>query len=259
MENRTPDRPLRVLAVSETLALGGGAERLLATLIPKLTKLGVVVDTQTLFEADTSLGPELRAQGCRVFDLGMRPRRGTVRILRALRARIRAGRYDVVWGHLLYGNLFASIAAASARCPSVVTLHSHQLVAHQSWKTHVERQLERNVTGRMASCRVAVSNGMADFYRTSVGWPDVRTIHNGADLASFPTPPAFDEANALRSRHGIPSDAFVFVMPARYVWTKRHDLALHALRILKERGAPLPVVFAPGAGPLFDRVAADAV
>lgn len=246
-------RPLRVLCVIETIALGGGAEQLMATLLPALRERGVDVELAALFPWEPDLGATLEARGVPVHRLGAS---GAFRLLKAaarLRGLIARGRYDIVWGNLRYANMIGRLAARLAGNPAtIVTLHSEGYagLAKLSPRTQLSTLIEKLLLAG-SGAKVAVSQAVAADYAAFFGWSGFDIIHNCVDVS----PPPPQERASVRARHGVGGGDILFVVPARYVPKKGHGALLAALHILKEEHGFRPKLLAFGHGPLKDDLA----
>lgn len=78
---------------------------------------------------------------------------------------------------------------------------------------------------------------------------DCVAIQNGVDPELFSP-----GASAFRHVHGIPADALVILMVARFHYVKRHDLVLDAFARLCRAGFPDARLVLAGSGPLERRV-----
>ncbi|MFI6287044.1 glycosyltransferase [Streptomyces sp. NPDC051018] len=217
----------------------GGAEQQLRLL---LRRLPVDCDVVTLTNPG-AVAEGLRADGVRVFDLGMRGNRDLTALPRLTRL-IRRGRYDLVHTHLyracVYGRLAARLAGVRA---TVATEHS-------LGDAEIEgRPLTRGTralylaTERLGTATVAVSDTVAGRLRDwGVPAGRIHIVPNGIDAARFRFDA--DERLAVRARLGIAPDAFVVGGVGRLVPGKRFDVLVRAVAAL-----PGTVLVIAGDGP----------
>ena len=238
---------MRVLAIIDTLALGGGAERLVVSLVPELARLGVRVDVVSLVATPTDLGDELEAQGFSVRRLAVASPWAMASILPSLAKIVRQGDYDLVWGHLFFGNLYASLATLVGRTKRAVTTHHSPVHFNQSWKSRLLAQVQKRVVSRLAAQTVAVSGGLANEYARLLAWTRPAVIHNGVCLHSLRAASANRELTAAM-RKKYRGAEFTILVPARLVPAKGHKYLLEALQQLEVQHGWQPRLVLLGSG-----------
>lgn len=227
---------MKVLHVITGLGTGG-AETQLRSLLQHTRHEAEVV---CLYNPG-AVADQLRADGVRVIDLGMRSNRDVSAVGRLVRL-IRAGRYDAVHTHLYRACIYGRTAAWLARVPAIVaTEHSLQ-----------DGQLEGRVasssvrrlylaTEAMGQVTVAVSRAVHDDLR---GWgvPERRIVHvpNGLDLTALAFSPA--SRARVRAELGIAESAQVIGTVGRLHPGKRIDELIAVTAPLLETGRHLLVV-----------------
>ncbi len=251
----------KVLCLIETLQRGGGAEQLLVGLAPELRRLGYDIEIATMFDSPDDLAADLEARGVRTHRLGLKYANrwsflGNVMALRALAA---SGGFSLFWGHLYFGNLYASLLAqtlAEAKC--VVTLHSegYSQEPPREFKPAVYLTLERALLGR-AHAKVAVSEAVGRDYGAFFGWPKVDVIHNGVVLSETPEDLPAGRRDEARARLGAKPGDFLIIVPSRFVAKKGHAVLIEALARLKRDRDWTPRVLAYGQGPLLGGLRAE--
>ena len=175
----------------------------------------------------------------------------------ALRAVIRERRPAIVHAHGFKAGLIARIAARLAgRVPAIVTVHNHVLYRGISGFTRwryitVERWLA-GMTARIITVSDALRDELIEEYGIEPAL--ITTIHNGLDLAPFLAPS--DRAGARR-RYGVPADALVFGLAARFAPQKAMDVLVEAALPLLERHENAYLLLA-GDGPLLETVKTSA-
>ena len=144
-------------------------------------------------------------------------------------ARIMAdGRFDAVHAHGFKAGLVARLAAVRAgRVPALVTVHNHVLYRDISRFTRwryitVERWLARGGrTARLITVSDALRQELVGEYGID---PDlITTVHNGLDLAPLLAP---GDRGTARMHYGLPLDALVFGLAARFAPQKAMDVLI---------------------------------
>ncbi|MEV6566348.1 glycosyltransferase [Streptomyces kronopolitis] len=214
---------MKVLHVITGLDVGG-AEQQLRLLLRRLPAHCEVV---TL----TGPGPVaegIEADGTRVTHLGMTGERDLTALPR-LAGLIRDGGYDLVHTHLYRACVYGRIAARMAGVRAVVaTEHSlGDAVIEGRRLTRGVRTLYR-ATERLGAATVAVSDTVAArLRRWGVPEQRIHVVPNGIEAHRFAFDPA---ARALvRTRLGLPLDAFVVGGAGRLVPGKRFDILVRAV------------------------------
>jgi glycosyltransferase involved in cell wall biosynthesis len=172
----------------------------------------------------------------------------------ALARVIRDGRFDIVHAHGFKAGLVARLAARRAgRVPAIVTVHNHVLyrdiAPFTKWRyVTVERWLARG--GRTARL-ITVSDTLREELVGEYGIdPElITTVHNGLDLA--PLLADRDRAGA-RERYGLPRDALVFGIAARFASQKAMDVLVATAPALLGTH-PEACYLLAGDGPLLDQ------
>ena len=236
---RTQNR--RILCIIKTIDLGGGAEQLLIGLLPQLRKHGYECELVVLCDWPDDIGYLLEEQGILLHRLHLsHPWNFLVGMLkfRALRA---ATRYDLVWGHMFDGNLYAAVLGWIApRTKSVITFHSLQS-RPQTFKQRLFVLLEKALL-TPTSAKVAVSAAGARDFEAFFGWREVAVVHNGVLADEIPPPLGEARRAQIRAEHAVSADDFMIVTPSRYIPLKGHSVLLEALDILNREKSWLPKV-----------------
>jgi glycosyltransferase involved in cell wall biosynthesis len=219
----------------------GGAETQLRSLIRHSEHEAEVV---CLYNPG-AVAAELRADGVRVTDLGMRSNRDLTAV-RRLTSLMWTGRYDVVHTHLYRACLYGRLAARLAGVPRIVatehSLQDGQLEGRLA--TAPVRALYR-ATEALGDVTIAVSEAVRD---DLIGWgvPARRIVHipNGVALDELAHDPA-DRARVRRELGLSPGDQVIGSV-GRLHPGKQLDLLLRAAAPLLEQGRWLLLV---GDGP----------
>lgn len=245
--------PIRLAHVITDLDLGG-AETVLVRLIERLDRPrfeSLVVSLR--HPGDLAL--RVQAAGVRAVSLGMRaavPGPGSaVRLARE----IRAYRPDVIQGWMYHGNLAASLAAVFLRPRPPVVWNVRQSLAsleHEKPLTRVVIRLCAMLSRRAA--RIVNNSAASARQHVAIGFAADRTvvIPNGFDTERF-VPSAAARA-ALRREIGLPTNALLVAMVARWHPVKRHDLFLEAASGVVRRGVDAHFVLV-GPGVVRDNAA----
>ncbi|MEZ0092408.1 glycosyltransferase [Streptacidiphilus sp. EB129] len=223
---------MKVLHVITGLAAGGAEQqlRLLLRYLPKRLQCDVVT-----LENPGTVANGLRADGVRVFDLGMQGNRDLAALPR-LTGLIRYGGYDVVHCHLYRACVYGRIAARLAGVRAIVATE-HSLLA----QTLEGRRITPGVralylaTERLGRSTVAVSEAVAErLVLWGVPQGRVEIIPNGVDRARYiqPAPTRAATRLAIRAELGLPHDAFVIGGLGRMVRGKRYDVLIDALAMM---------------------------
>jgi len=242
---------MKVLCMAETLGRGGGAEQLIFALAPYFKALGVEVHYLSLFPYADDLGVVMEAQGHRVFRAEIERPWHLLEASRRIRSVVRLEDYDVLWGHLYFGNLYANLLNLGHRSRKVViSLHSEGYAqqAQLGFKDRVITMLEKALCGR-ADAKYAVSSAVKVDYERFFGWSGLGIIHNGVDVSAIATPLAEGERMAIRRSHGVGEGEFLVVVPARFVKKKGHTYLIRAIRVLMDEGILVKAYFASAQGP----------
>ena len=236
---------IRVLCIIETLGLGGGAEQLLVSLLPRLQELGLSIEVVALFDWVPDIGYLLECHGIKVhrWRLGARwnllP--GVLRTLRLLAS----GQFDVVWGHLYFGNLYATLGQllSRGRVNAVISLHSP---GYPSGSRRPSVLLESLIMAR-AGYKVAVSQAVRAAHLELYHQRPISVVYNGGDVQDSPGP--CQSSARVREKYGISESDFLLVVPSRFTSNKGQSELLDSLSLLASRHAFRPKLVNPGTGP----------
>lgn len=185
----------RVLQVITGLASGGAETQLRSLLRHSRHRSDVVCLYNPGAVAD-----QLRADGVRVIDLGMRSNRDVTAVARLARL-MRRGRYDVVHTHLYRGCVYGRLAARLARVPRVVaTEHSLQDGQLEGRTATRGVRLLYRATEVLGDVTIAVSAAVeADLRSWGVRPERIVRIPNGLDLDAL----AFSTETRSRTRAAL--------------------------------------------------------
>ncbi|MFE0374791.1 glycosyltransferase [Streptomyces inhibens] len=214
---------MKVLHVITGLDMGGAEQqlRLLLRRLPAQCEVITLTNPGAVAEG-------IEADGTPVTHLGMTGNRDLTALPR-LTGLIRGGGYDLVHTHLYRACVYGRIAARLAGVRAVVaTEHSlGDAVIEGRRLTRGVRTLYR-ATERLGAATVAVSDTVAArLRRWGVPEQRIHVVPNGIEAHRFGFDPA---ARALvRTRLGLPLDAFVVGGVGRLVPGKRFDVLVRAV------------------------------
>jgi glycosyltransferase involved in cell wall biosynthesis len=211
--------PYRLCHVTESDE-PGGAESVILRLVEEYGRRGI--PQRFVLMREGWLASELRGRGLSPVVL---PSGGSLdlRWILSFARFLRGARIDLVHSHLLDANCYASIAAAVARVPCVVTEHGDvTMSAKSSWK-HTLKLLAT----QLAADRVIVVSERtrtALLRRAPIGAGRTTVIYNGIRADEYRQGPAAP----VRSSLGIPSDARVVGTVGALTGVKGHETLLRA-------------------------------
>lgn len=253
-------RKLRILATIDTIGIGGGAEQLLATLLPAIKALGHDVSVAPIGDWTPDLRAAFDDAGIPVHYLHANGLRAFTSGVAKLRYVLAAHPVDILWSHSRAANIVARLASIGLRKGpvQVATLHSEGYAALGvlPLKGKVTTRVEKFLLSTPQ--KVAVSQAVAADYANFFGWKHIAVIPNCFDPRDLLPALSATEATMLRAQHGVAGDDCLFIVPARYVAKKGHAVLLDALEHLaRERGFS-PRVLCFGVGALRDEIAREA-
>ena len=243
-------RPTRVDIVLNSLGIGG-AERHSLALADALGARGFGVRVIALSATD-----DLRRQGgtpaaTQAVQLA---RRGAIDLaaLRAYRRLIQADAPDVTVTVNQYPLAFAWLATLfSKRSPMLQIMHTIEL-------PHEDSALKRWLYPRLMRVPAAVAYvcelQRQHWRRAGIQARPDHCVHNGVDVERF-RPQAPEAVAATRLALGLANDDLVVGLCAVLRPEKRHDLLLHALALLRQRGETVHALLI-GDGPERERITA---
>ncbi len=224
--------PLRVLHVITDLRVGG-AETMLAKLLGAMDRERFPSEVASLVGGGEVAG-RIRDLGVPVTELGLRPGRPDPRALWRLRRVL--GRFGpaVVQGWMYHGNLAATLACWGLRpAPRVLWNIRHALhdLAGEAPLTRRVIGLSARLSGRPAA--IVYNAEVSRRQHEAVGYAGAhaRVLPNGFDLDRFR--PAPEARAGLRRDLGLPPDAPLVGLVARYHEVKGHDVFLEAMALAR--------------------------
>lgn len=214
---RHPDGKIRLLQIVDSLAQGG-MENIMVQVCNRLDPAEFEV-TVCCISRSGPFAERLRP-GIEVVSLDKPPgfSRDTVRALRAL---IRRGGYDLVHTHHLGGLIYAFLAKLKPASARPRLIHSEHIILHGE-ELSPNRIRQRKLLYRAASCIFTVSSQQLDqLLELGLKHRSQFTLRNGVDPERFHPLPRTERAD-LRRRLGLDPDRFWFGKVARFAALKRH-------------------------------------
>jgi len=213
---------MKILHVITSLQIGG-AEKLVADMVPLLRKHGHKVDVCVFNGQDTPFMQKLNECGCRVIRLSNNENYyHPIKILKLWR--VMRG-YDIVHTHNTAPQLFVAIAAKLLCSVVLVTTEHNTSNRRRDWKWY-PRWIDRWMYDQYQHV-ICISKQAEDNLRTYIGncRAHISTIYNGIDVEAYHQV----QPNILL-RDG--SLRFVVVMVAGFRYQKDHNTLIRALSLL---------------------------
>lgn len=220
----------KVLCIIDSLGYGG-AERLLVSILPYIAHNNIQVDVVSL-SSDVPLANELKSNNIHVTSLSACHRWSVISIMFKIFYICRNGHYDVVWGHLYFGNFYSALTGYVFQKIKVIwTLHSPRKCSTPSSKIwdyirdFIEVWLGKNLTHSI----VSVSSSVAENYKSTTSWDEINVIYNAVDFSLLPVLPSSKKIQDMRSKYSVLTDDFLIVTPGRFSPEKGHKVMIKAL------------------------------
>lgn len=200
-----PESPLAVLYLIDSLG-PGGAERLLADYLPRLSRLGIEPTVVAIQDREGNpIAAEIEATGVAVANLGIRRLRESG-ALGQVTGVIERAAPDLVHTQLEFSNILGTLAAHRLGVPTVATIHT--IDRPRRWSRDAARYRLMAWVLRSRGARViSVSRSARDHFigRSNARRDQVVTLHNGIDLSRFSR--SGGHRAAARAELGIAPDA----------------------------------------------------
>lgn len=206
----------------------GGAEMLVAGLVPLLQEKGYIVDVAIFQGFDTPLKSKLEKSGCHIYNFS---NRGNVynpliipRLVRLMR------NYDIVHTHNTAPQLFAAIASVFTHTALCTTEHN---TTNRRRNYSFYKPVDRWMYGRYKKI-ICISSKALDNLEQHLSPCHYNTIYipNGIDLKIFHNAKSDKEL----ANHG---DKFAVVMVAKFRPQKDQDTIIRAMALLPADGYEL--------------------
>lgn len=216
---------MKILQVITSLQTGG-AESLIAQIVPRMIADGLDVEVALFDGSDTPFRRRLEAAGVKIHTFAVG---GSVyNPLHILRLRRLMRRFDIVHTHNTAPQLFAAIG--SVLCSVVLCTTEHNTSnRRRRWKWYAP--LDRWMYSRYRHI-ICISQKAEDNLRDFIGSDSdkISTVNNGIDTAAYR-----DAAPSPDLRKGLPDDARIITMVAGFRWEKDQPTLIRAVSRLPER------------------------
>lgn len=245
----------KVLLLSTTMGIGGGAEEQVMHLALELVRRGWQARIVSMIPPETDLPEELAANGIAVDHLGMRVGVADPRCLFKLHKILRQYRPDVLHTHMTHANLLGRLSRILHHVPALVsTLHGFKMYGVNSRFTAF-RELGHRLTDPLASMTTAICNAATQSYIQSKSAPPTKimAVPNGLDTEAYRPDAAARER--IRQELSLPANAFVWLAVGRLESPKNYPLMLQAFA---RAASPEDVLLICGTGALRQRVEMNA-
>jgi len=232
---------LRVLHLIETLGRGG-AERLLATILPALREYEIEPLVAVMHEP-FDLKPVLESSGIRVIELPRFHKWNIPKAVRILRKLQRDERIDIIHAHLYFPGLYAGLLGASSDLPVFESFHNLAYAGanRNGIKLKLRKNLRKIVAKQSGAHFIGVSQAVADHYTEALSLLRVEVLHNAIDLNTI------DAALGKLAAEKGQAEKLKLVVPGRLVSEKGHADLLKALSLTEFPAFDLHFL---GGGPL---------
>lgn len=214
----------------------GGAEMMMYKVLTKLDRARQSAEVISLSSA-SHLRPQIEALGIRVTSLDMDGPAAAPQALLKLRAHIASSPSAVVQTWMYHADLLGGLAARWAGRPVVWNIQGSNLDPHSTRRLtraimSTCARLSSRLPARIVSCGHATART-----HTALGYDEgkIVVIPNAVDTQKF-QPDAVARAS-VRAELGLPADAFVVGIGARFDPQKDHETMLAAWGQLQARGA----------------------
>ncbi len=204
----------------------GGAERLVAQMMPRLRDAGIECELALLDGTQTPFLTGLESEGITVHRLGT-GLRGIYNPIHIVRLRRLMRRASIVHTHNSAPQIFAAAAACGGRRPVMVTTEHN--TTNRRRHNPLWRAMDRMVYGRydaVVCCSPAVESSLLEHLGERHAPGRVLTITNGIDLTPY---------MALRPKAVSKSGYIKLLMVSAFRPQKDHITALEALARLPHR------------------------
>jgi len=229
---------VRVLHIQRAKGIGGSERHLLA-LLPALRDRGIDVRMCVLEVGDgNQFIDEMRRSGVDVVVQRGGSDANPV-LLPQLVSEIRRFRPDLVHTHLVHADIYGQLAARVAGVTGVSSVHgTPAFYLRQPYRAGGK------LVGRLASRRIAISEHVASFLRsTGLAPPErIRVVYYGIDPAPWTTSPA-DRRKAREALALLDGDVVVGIA-SRLIPGKGHDVLVEALARARLRCPELKLLIA---------------
>ncbi|MGJ5813651.1 glycosyltransferase [Paludibaculum fermentans] len=234
----------KVLLLTTTMGIGGGAEEQVMQLALELDRRGWRTRLVSMIPAERMPG-EIGQRGIPVGDLGMTAGVPDPRALPRLVRLVREFQPDILHTHMTHANLLGRVARLFSRVPALIsTLHGFKMYGVNQRFTKF-RELGHRLTDPLAERTTAICEAAAQSYLESHSAPAAKlmALPNGLDTSLYRP----DSEARLRLRQELGLTGFTWLAVGRFEKPKNYPLMLRAFVGLAQPDATLVLC---GAGSL---------
>lgn len=218
----------RLLLVIDEMEVGG-TQRQMVHLVRGLDRTRFEVEV-VFFRRTSFLVDELKSMGVTVHEI---PKRGAIDLafMRALRALVSGGRFDLVHAFSFTSELWSAVVLATIVVGRRAELLSSVRGTYE-WYSPTQWRLKRWVSKRSAAV-IANSKMGAQYATRQMGLPDasISVVYNGLPAGQEVTAAS---GLALRKTLGLEADSFFLLFVGRLVEHKNIETLLRAMAALQE-------------------------
>ncbi|MCX7624731.1 MAG: glycosyltransferase [Candidatus Sumerlaeaceae bacterium] len=225
----------------------GGIERKIVSVLPRLNR-DVFEPYLCCLRERGPLADELEQQGVPVHVVPFSSRLDPIGLWKLHRI-LRQLSVDIVHAHMYRANTPATVLSILGEKVRVIG-HYHNV---DTWETWRQRQLDAFLA-RRRHLNLAVSDAVRRNVIENLSLPEekIATLHNGVDTEEF-RPVSQAEKELIRQKLGLPREAIVVIMVARFVSQKNHRFVIeHASELIRDY--PNLIFLFAGSGPLEDEL-----
>ncbi|QOY86455.1 glycosyltransferase [Paludibaculum fermentans] len=240
----------KVLLLTTTMGIGGGAEEQVMQLALELDRRGWRTRLVSMIPAERMPG-EISERGIPVGHLGMTAGVPDPRALPRLVQVVREFRPDILHTHMTHANLLGRVARIFARVPALIsTLHGFRMYGVNQRFTKF-RELGHRLTDPLAERTTAICEAATRSYLESHSAPadKLMSLPNGLDTSVYRP----DSEARRRMRQELGLDGFAWLAVGRFEKPKNYPLMLRAFAELGQRDATLVLCGAGSLEPLLRR------
>ena len=240
---------MKVLHFIESLG-NGGAEQVLATLLPHLVEQGLEVHVAVLVPIFHHK-ERLERAGVTVHLLPSHRKWNIYRGAKQIADLSKKLDIDAIHAHLYFPTIYTGFAKIIKRitAPAFTTYHNLAYApgkAKSQIKNEFRRFIQRRVSGEFTQ-HFAVSRASAQHYKDALSL---------ANICVFPNPVNLSNVDAIgETISGESHEPLQLILPGRLVPEKGHGVLIRALSELKHEGLDFRLTFA-GEGPLRPKIEA---
>ncbi|MBQ0831327.1 glycosyltransferase [Marinobacter sp.] len=220
-------KPLRVLHITFNMGIGG-TEQVIRQLVQGMTSEGVKSEILCIDGHIGPIGEALQQSGVPVHKLA-RKQGFDWSLIKAIRKRLREGRFDVVHCHQYTPWMYGWLAALPTRTKVVFTEHGRFYPDRYRYKAMLINPVMALFTPSIVAISEATKDALVKY--EFIPRHKIQVIYNGI----APLVRDNDEAQKVRDSLGIPRDAFVVGTVSRLDPVKNQVMMLRAFKQFSEK------------------------